>query len=378
MCGTSLIQSFKPQEVRFSSPICLIPYQVVSEPSIFGPAALNTMAEGTRSADVRREMDGLRDQLRVNSERTERTEKSIEDIKNMMATLAAAIQGNNGAETQGRGFNADNGGESHGQRGQGSWHTTYQAPTRFSQVEFPKFRGEDLRGWVYRCEQFFEVDDTPPDAKVRIAAVHLEGKALQWHQIFMKSRLTRELPNWEDYVRALNERFGALLYEDPMSELVNLKQNGTIQDYLDKFDELVNCVELSEQYAVHQTENTDGILYVLTTVTTDLLQKIKEGWDKDSNIQKIITKLKDDPASKPKYDWTDNVLTRKGKLVVPSDNDIKQAILSYYHSSAMGGHSGIKRTIHRIKQTLYWRGLKMDVCESDSLSEMAILKAVDD
>ncbi|KAG8384912.1 hypothetical protein BUALT_Bualt04G0167500 [Buddleja alternifolia] len=110
--------------------------------------------------------------------------------------------------------------------------------------------GEDLRGWIYKCEQFFEIDNTPPEAKVRIAVVHLEGKALQWHQIFMKNRLTRELPHWGEYVRALNDRFGALLYEDPMSELVNLKQNGSIREYLDKFDELMNCVELPEPYAI--------------------------------------------------------------------------------------------------------------------------------
>ncbi|KAG8384142.1 hypothetical protein BUALT_Bualt04G0087500 [Buddleja alternifolia] len=88
------------------------------------------------------------------------------------------------------------------------------------------------------------------DAKVKIAAIHLEGKALPWHQIFMKNRLTREVPQWGEYVRALNDRFGALLDEDPMSELVNLKQTGSIQDYLDRFDELMNCVDLSEPYAI--------------------------------------------------------------------------------------------------------------------------------
>ncbi|KAG8386656.1 hypothetical protein BUALT_Bualt03G0171300 [Buddleja alternifolia] len=94
------------------------------------------------------------------------------------------------------------------------------------------------------------IDDTPPEAKVKITTVHLEGKALQWHQIFMKNRLTREVPQWGEYVKALNDRFGALLYEDPMLELVNLKQTGSIQDYLDRFDELMNCVDLFEPYAI--------------------------------------------------------------------------------------------------------------------------------
>ncbi|KAG8362935.1 hypothetical protein BUALT_BualtUnG0022100 [Buddleja alternifolia] len=77
---------------------------------------------------------------------------------------------------------------------------------------------------MYRREQFFKVDDIPSEAKVKLAALHLEGKALQWHQIFMQTHLTRELPNWEEYVRALSDGFGVFLYDDPMVELMNLKQ----------------------------------------------------------------------------------------------------------------------------------------------------------
>ncbi|KAK4433228.1 hypothetical protein Salat_1085100 [Sesamum alatum] len=76
---------------------------------------------------------------------------------------------------------------------------------------------QSLKCW---CEQFFEIDETPTDAKVKSAAVHFEGKALQWHQVYMKTRVTREIPHWEEYVRALNDRFGTFLYEDLMSELL--------------------------------------------------------------------------------------------------------------------------------------------------------------
>ncbi|XP_012850824.1 PREDICTED: uncharacterized protein LOC105970535 [Erythranthe guttata] len=66
----------------------------------------------------------------------------------------------------------------------------------------------------------------------------------------MKARLTREIPHWEEYIQALNSRFGTLLFEDPMSELMNLKQTGPLQDFLDQFDVLMNSVDLSETQAV--------------------------------------------------------------------------------------------------------------------------------
>lgn len=69
----------------------------------------------------------------------------------------------------------------------------YVVPTRQTRIEFPKFDGEDFRGWAYRCRQFFEVDGTPQDQRIRLLSIHLEGHALRWHQTFMKHRSYSEL-----------------------------------------------------------------------------------------------------------------------------------------------------------------------------------------
>ncbi|KAG8384286.1 hypothetical protein BUALT_Bualt04G0102600 [Buddleja alternifolia] len=201
------------------------------------------MVETTRSnTELRKDVDALK-------ESCERTEKTIEDMRNMLAKLIEHQNQPPPNVNGGLGLSGDVG-ESPGIRAPHSWGSGYQIPTKVSRVEFPHFNGEDLRGWLTKCEQFFEVDDTPPTAKVKLDAIHLEGKALQWHQMFMKGRLTRQVPNWEEYIRALSDRFGQLVYDDPMSELVNLKQVGNVQHYLDKFDEIVNCLELPDQYAL--------------------------------------------------------------------------------------------------------------------------------
>ncbi|KAG8390797.1 hypothetical protein BUALT_Bualt01G0120900 [Buddleja alternifolia] len=132
----------------------------------------------------------------------------------MMETMLANQNPNH--NNGGTGHSGEIGGDSYIARGAANLNCGYQIPTKVSRVEFPHFSGEDLRGWLYKCEQFFEVDETPSTAKVKLASVHLEGKALQWHQMYMKGRLTREIPNWEEYVRVLNDRFGALIYDDPI------------------------------------------------------------------------------------------------------------------------------------------------------------------
>lgn len=129
-------------------------------------------------------------------------------------------------------------------------HQIYTAPTRQTRVEFPRFSGEDLRGWLYRCENFFELDNTPWDMKVRVAAVHLERRALQWHQMYMQKRATRETPHWEEYIRALHIRFGTTVFEDPMADLMTLRQTGELEECLESFEALLGRVCLPEEYAI--------------------------------------------------------------------------------------------------------------------------------
>ncbi|KAK8918580.1 hypothetical protein KSP39_PZI021790 [Platanthera zijinensis] len=122
--------------------------------------------------------------------------------------------------------------------------------TRFSRLDFPKFTGEAVMEWIYRCEQFFDIDATPEDQKVKVASAHIEGKALYWHQAYMKARITRQWPQWEEYGKAIAGRFGSLLFDDPMSDLKNLRQKGSVQTYVDEFDTLLHRVDISEEYAI--------------------------------------------------------------------------------------------------------------------------------
>ncbi|PHT73504.1 hypothetical protein T459_24289 [Capsicum annuum] len=60
------------------------------------------------------------------------------------------------------------------------------------QIDMPEFDGQGLKDWLYSCEQFFDVYKTPKDLRVKLASCKLDRRALQWHQSFMKHRLTRE------------------------------------------------------------------------------------------------------------------------------------------------------------------------------------------
>ena len=64
--------------------------------------------------------------------------------------------------------------------------------TKYSKLEYLRFDGNNFKGWLLKFDQFFEADQTRK-MKVRVVMMHLDGKALQLHQRFMK--------NWEVLLR---------------------------------------------------------------------------------------------------------------------------------------------------------------------------------
>ncbi|KAK5802420.1 hypothetical protein PVK06_030011 [Gossypium arboreum] len=80
-----------------------------------------------------------------------------------------------------------------------------------SRLECPKFDGSDFRGWWTKLEQYFEAEAIPEASK---------------------------------------DRFGFGQFDNPMKELVNLKQQGTVEQFQDMFVDLLNHLHLLESYAL--------------------------------------------------------------------------------------------------------------------------------
>lgn len=53
----------------------------------------------------------------------------------------------------------------------------YQLASRFTKIEFPMFDDDDLEGRLFRCERFFQIDFTLENAKIKLASIHMEGRA---------------------------------------------------------------------------------------------------------------------------------------------------------------------------------------------------------
>ena len=121
---------------------------------------------------------------------------------------------------------------------------------RRSKLECPRFEGYDFLGWYMKVEQFFEAVGTLEEEKVQIVMIHLDGKALQWHQRYMKTKGSLKEVKWSVYAQDMRARFSEGEFIDPMSELVSLKQANTVEEYYEEFEALLNLLNLSDEYSL--------------------------------------------------------------------------------------------------------------------------------
>lgn len=83
----------------------------------------------------------------------------------------------------------------------------------------------------------------------------------------------------------------------------------------------------------------------ISGLRSSLLDEVKSSWLTDPQLQSLIQSIQAAKCSKPYYQYTAGVLSRKGKLIVGADTTLRKKLIAYFHESSLGGHSGINATL---------------------------------
>lgn len=86
-----------------------------------------------------------------------------------------------------------------------------------TKIDFPYFDGNRVHEWIFKCERYFELDDTPTEMKVSITSEYLSGLAMEWHYTFIKNRVLQGPMSWSEYTDAMMIRFGAVDMKRPIA-----------------------------------------------------------------------------------------------------------------------------------------------------------------
>lgn len=100
-------------------------------------------------------------------------------------------------------------------------------------LESPIYDGEeDPLPWLHHCETFFHGQNTPGRCRVWYASMHLSGATQFW---FYRLELTASTPSWRRFMQLVQQRFGPLMTDGPVGEIMLLHCTGTVEEYTDMF-----------------------------------------------------------------------------------------------------------------------------------------------
>ncbi|KAD7479987.1 hypothetical protein E3N88_03123 [Mikania micrantha] len=109
---------------------------------------------------------------------------------------------------------------------------SHYARRPFHKIEFPTFSGGDPQGWILKAEKYFRFYNTLDEEKVDVAAIHLEGDALDFYSWIASEQ---DITNWEELVSAIQKHYGPPEFQNPDEYLCSVKQTGTVHEYRQEF-----------------------------------------------------------------------------------------------------------------------------------------------
>jgi hypothetical protein len=196
---------------------------------------------------------------------------------------------------------------------------------------------------------------------VKRCELYTDHKSLKY--IFTQSSLNLRQTRWleliTDYDLGINYHPGmANVVADALSRRSHVSQLGVNSmpfELCEEFDKLNLRI-------VANTEATE------TEGGSNLLQEISRGQVEDEKIQEIKCNIKEEKSPGFLED-EEGVLWYKGRICVPSIEELKDKILREAHESTYSIHPGGNKIHHDLKATYWWYGMKRDVAEYVALCE---------
>lgn len=78
----------------------------------------------------------------------------------------------------------------------------------------------------------------------------------------------------------------------------------------------------------------------ISTCTPAWIQEVTESYTDDTQVQNIVTLLAVDTNGPSLWHYSAGILKRKGKVYIGSNGILRQKLISSFHDTPLGGHSG--------------------------------------
>lgn len=104
-------------------------------------------------------------------------------------------------------------------------------------------------------------------------------------------------------------------------------------------------------------------IQVQSKVQPAWLQEVINSYITDSDAQYRLTELAIASPDANGYELKEGIIRLHGRVWIGSNSALQTKLITAFHSSAVGGHSGADATYQRLKRLFAWKGLKSQVRE---------------
>lgn len=128
-------------------------------------------------------------------------------------------------------------------------------------------------------------------------------------------------------------------------------------------------------------DSSQDVVYTnINSPTLPILDAMQKFYTNTTEGRKLITKVQQNTEMQQKFTYKSGLLYFKDRIFIPQNSDLSQALLTEFHASPMGGHSGIKATLSRLSSVFYWPGMhsavkdhvnRCSVCQIHKYSTLA-------
>ncbi|CAI8604056.1 unnamed protein product [Vicia faba] len=81
----------------------------------------------------------------------------------------------------------------------------------------------------------------------------------------------------------------------------------------------------------------------------------------DPHGQNLIATVNKDSSLTNKFQLKNDILYYQNKICIPSVQELRQAVLTKFHSTPVAGHLGFQPTLARLSSSFLWPGIYKDV-----------------
>ena len=103
--------------------------------------------------------------------------------------------------------------------------------------------------------------------------------------------------------------------------------------------------------ALSRQPNTSVVCSAVTTLVPNWVQSVISSYSEDAFAKDLLAKLALDSDVVPHYSLHAGVLRYRSRIWVGNDGDLQHRLISEFHTSSWGGHSGVPVTYMRLKQS---------------------------